>query len=257
MKVNYHCVTVEIKNVLNSPSFLFAIIFSISLLLCAFTNKICICNIIKLYIFLLIIIVLCVFTGYTYKKVRFGLDKCFTNRNNQDEIYAAVLISDSLSYAMVKNRISRSRKNRVVDMFVAPLYLLEKSFQKRNVDYEFVRGATEEDMDKYILDDKCQELYLVGHGFRGGFATSDKKVFYSEYQRILHKKQVVSQLHCNPFMCDDSKNLSLTEMIGIDIENSFLSKGYCTFVEITYYCIRQWYKSKNFLLCRNPLILRS
>lgn len=245
MKVDSHCVNVEIKNVRNSVSFLFITIFYLLLLLYAVTNKKYMNYVIVLYILLISIIILYIFVGYAYKKVRFGPDKCFTNRNNQDEIYAAVLISDSLSYTMVKNRISRYRKNRVVDMFVAPLYFLEKSFQKRNIYYEFIRGATERDMDELIQDNKCQELYLVGHGFRGGFATSDEKVLYSEYLHISQKKQVVSQLHCNPFMCDDSKNLSLTEIIGIDTKNSFLSKGYCTFVEITYYCIKQWCKSKS------------
>ena len=243
MPLNFNCVFVNIKNLLNSP---FILVYGICFL--AILIHACIIKNGNYFVVTFLIFIIITFTfsliGYQYKMYLFKEQNCFSKIITPNGIYVAILISDSLSDVVINSKVSRFLKNKIVDASIGPLYFLQKSFERRGIDYKIIRGASEKNLDELILDTNCNELYIVGHGSRGSFAVSNKKVYYSKYQSNNHKKQIISQLHCNNYKCVDNENISLTKMLAKDVKNSYLSKGYCTYIEITYYCFKQWYKSK-------------
>lgn len=155
--------------------------------------------------------------------------------NHLSNKYAAILISNNQSSSMIKCCVRRYWKNNTVNAATIFIPLLIKHFQKHNLNYKIVQSITKEDFNNIINDSDCDELYLIGHGSRGRFKLSETIVNYSEYINIKTKKQIVSQLHCNGVESAEA-NISLTELLSINQEDSFLNKRTNNIVDLFWYC---------------------
>lgn len=159
--------------------------------------------------------------------------------------YAAVLISNAISASVEKCCVKRYWKNVQTNSAALCIYGLKRYFEKRKIDYLLIQEVTKKDLDEVVSNINCTELYLIGHGSRGVFKTSEKCVNYSEYNKpeyTSNKKKIVSQLHCNGLeyaencIEDNKKNTSLTQILAINQKDSFLTEGYITLFDIYRYC---------------------
>ena len=78
------------------------------------------------------------------------------------------------------------------------ILLLIESLRNENKPLKIVKEANREDVTRLILDDKCKELFIIGHGSRDFLRLSRKeKLYYNEFKDRGITKDRVEQLHCN------------------------------------------------------------
>ena len=158
-------------------------------------------------------------------------------RENCGNKYSAVLIGNNL----------RFWKNISTHSFVYGLFFLIKFFKNTNKKYVIFPKIDMPNFDRFVLDDKCQELYIVGHGSKGSFRINNRTdendgiIYYSKYKDA-PKKIVIAQLHCANLISDEN-NESLVDSLADDKDNSYV--GCCTtyFPNIWWYCFNKWIKS--------------
>lgn len=182
--------------------------------------------------------------GVSYCNQFFKNENEHTVANNPTKEYAAVLISNAQSSSVIECCLTRCWKNVQVNSATAFLPKLIKYFENRNINYRLIQAVTKENLDEVISEINCIELYLIGHGSRGIFKTSETSVHYSDYNKTRYtdnKKRIVSQLHCNGleyaenYIEGNKKNTSLTHILAIDQKDSFFTEGYITLFDIYLY----------------------
>ncbi len=250
MKFSLNCYKIWIHNRLNSnydKMVLFCIfLFVIQLFI---SGKIVKSFFISLALFILcssLLFSLCIlglFCGCYYRKNLFKDDRTITRVNNKSCSFAVVLISNSQSYELGSDSIIRMLKNLLTNMNMCSVYLLCKYFEERRYNYILFEKVIENDLDYFIQNDNCEEIYLFGHGSRGSFVTSNRIIEYSEYIKYRKNKRIVSQFHCNHYRCDGN-NLSLTEILAFDKKNSYLTSGSTMFPDHLWYCAKLLLKAK-------------
>ena len=131
--------------------------------------------------------------------------------------YSAVLIANSGS----------SLKQKAVNLHGLSILFLILYFLTRMKNYKLIRNVDVYDVDLAIKDKNCQELFLIGHGSKGCFKIKkDVIVPYKDYRNEC-KKQIISQMHCNVIK-DELDTISLVDLLAIDKEKSFITKGIVT-----------------------------
>lgn len=161
----------------------------------------------------------------------------YINRIYEGE-YSAVLIGNNLSWC----------KNFTTNVCACGLYCLIEYFKNANNDYVVCQKINISDFNKFVLDGKCQELYLVGHGSKGSFRINKKTdendgiVYYSKYKEAPPKK-VIAQLHCANTI-DEENNESLMYLLAIDDKKSYVGCGAIYFPNIWRYCFKMWIKNR-------------
>lgn len=187
----------------------------------------------------LLLIVSCTPLSYIGKRYckQFFMDRneYYEPTNHFSNKYAAILISNNQTSSMIKCCVRRYWKNSTVNAATVFIPLLIKHFQNHSMNYKIVQSVTQEDFNCNIYDSDCDELYLIGHGSRGRFKLSETIVNYSDYTNIKTKKQIVSQLHCNGVECTEA-NISLTELLSTNQEDSFLNKRTNNIMDLFRYC---------------------
>jgi hypothetical protein len=177
------------------------------------------------------------FCGYLFRKYLFHGYKKITRENDDNNKFAAILISNSVSDKSEFNWWQRTWKNFLTNINICSVYFLCRSLEVRKCNYCIVEKILKEDLDNVIKDEKYQEIYIFGHGSKGSLITSDEIICYSKYAKCGKTKQIVSQFHCNHSKYEKD-NLSLTEILALDEKNSYLTNGYGTFPEHLCYCIK-------------------
>lgn len=205
-------------------------------------------NIFTLALMLLLSIVLVLsivlgFMGYgCHRGQRYLNDKFLQNNEyihgNCDSEYSAILIGNNVSWS----------KKISVNMSICGLKYLEQNFENTHKDYKIFQKIDKSCFHTIVSDSKCQELYILGHGSKGTFAVSSDKsqddwqINYFEYKNQ-RKKRIIAQLHCAAIH-HERNNVSLVDLLAIDVENSYVGNGYATFIEVWRYCIKMLKKSK-------------
>lgn len=156
---------------------------------------------------------------------------------NCDEEYSAVLIGNNLSWV----------KNIFTIPSVCGLYFLEKYFKKTNKNYKIIQKIEKSDFNKIVADDKCKELYLIGHGSKGLFGIGNNTneiieiIDYSKYSES-PKKRIIAQLHC-AHIKNENNNESLMDLLAIDKKNSYVGNGRIIPSNVWLYCFIMWIRS--------------
>ena len=149
------------------------------------------------------------------------IDK-ITNNNKcdcGDNEYSVVLIGNNLSWF----------KNNDTYVGACGLYFLIEYFKDTNKQYIVCQKINKSIFDRFVLDDKCQELYVLGHGSKGSFRMNKKTddddglLYYSEYKNET-KKRVIGQIHCANTVIGEN-NESLVDLLAIDTDNSYVGSG--------------------------------
>lgn len=246
MKFSLNCCKIHIRNELNSLYYkvtLFCIfLFVIGSLISGNILKSFLTSLALLFLFISLLILLSIvgfLCGSFYRIHLFKDSKTTTRKNNTKDTFVAVLISNSQSRELGSNPMKRMLKNCVTNMNMCSVYILSKYFRERKCNYVLLEKVTEQDLDNIIEDRDCEEIYLIGHGSRGSFVTSNKIVEYSKYINCGGSKRIVSQLHCNHYRCEGN-NLSLTEILALEKDNSYLTSGYSIFLEHLWYYSKLW-----------------
>lgn len=158
------------------------------------------------------------------------LEKC----DPEDNEYSVVLIGNNLSWF----------KNNDTHVGACGLYFLIKYFKNTNKHYVICQKVEKSHFDKFILDDKCQELYIIGHGSKNSFRINiktdedDGNIYYSEYKDA-PEKRVIAQLHC-AHNAIDKKNDSLVDLLVTDKGKSYVGSGYIYFFNEWWYYLNTW-----------------
>ena len=167
------------------------------------------------------------------------LDKITTLKNESicgsyDNKYSVVLIGNNLQWW----------KNISTHAFVHGSFFLKKYFKNTNKNYVILPKIDMADFDRYVLDDKCQELYLVGHGSKGSFRINEERdendgiIYYSKYKDA-PKKRIIAQLHCANLKSGEN-NESLVDLLATDKDNSYVGCGTIYFPNEWWYCFKMW-----------------
>lgn len=183
------------------------------------------------------------FMGYGYHRGQRYLNDKFLQNNeyihgNCDGEYSAILIGNNVSWS----------KKISVNMCICGLKYLEEHFKNTHKDYKIFQKIDTSCFHTIVSDNKCQELYILGHGSKGTFAVSSDKsqddwqINYLKYKNQ-RKKRIIAQLHCAATH-HERNNVSLVDLLAIDVENSYVGNGYATFIEVWWYCIKMLKKSK-------------
>ena len=146
------------------------------------------------------------FVGYMY------IDKIATCKNvanygSEDNEYSAVLIGNNLKWF----------KNIGTLVGACGLYLLIKHFKNAKKQYIICQKVDKSHFDKFVLDDKCQELYILGHGSKRNFGINKKtdgndgNIYYSKY-KTAPKKRIIAQMHCAHTVIGEN-NESLVDLL--------------------------------------------
>ena len=159
------------------------------------------------------------------------IDMCKYEKNyrGDDDEYSAVLIGNNLSCI----------KNIFTNEGACGLYLLIKYFKNTNEHYIICQKVDKSDFDEFVLNENCQELYILGHGSKNSFKMKNgTNVDYLEYKgKTKHKKRVVAQLHCASSKIGDE---SLVDILEADKNNSYVGHGYIFSLNIWCYCFKMW-----------------
>lgn len=165
--------------------------------------------------------------------------KTFDNNNIDTTEYSAVLIGNNLAWY----------KNIITNVSACGLYWLIKYFKNTNKNYIICQEVNKLDFDRFISkEDKCQELYLIGHGSKGSFRINKKTdennglIEYSNYKEA-PKKRVIAQLHCANTI-DGENNESLVYLLSTNKYNSYVGCGAIYFPNIWCYCFKMWIKNR-------------
>ena len=171
------------------------------------------------------------FRGYRYIN-KIAMCKNVANYGSGDNEYSAVLIGNNLSWD----------KNIITNVGACGLYFLIEYFKNTNKHYIICQKVGKSHFDKFVLeDDKCQELYLLGHGSKRNFSINnenDEKIYYSEYKDA-PKKRVIAQLHCAHTVIREN-NESLVDLLATDEEKSYVGNGYIFFFNEWWYYLNIW-----------------
>jgi hypothetical protein len=196
-----------------------------------------ICTLLKSVVYLiaieLFIYSIISFIGYVCIK-KITLCKNEVNHRVDGDEYSAVLIGNNLS----------KDKNFFTNAGACGLYLLYRYFKNTNKKYEIRQKVDKSDFDDVVLDDDCQELYILGHGSKNSFKIKNgtNDINYSKYKgKIKHKKRVVAQLHCAGSKIGDE---SLVDILEADKNNSYVGRGYIFSLNIWCYCFKMWRKNR-------------
>lgn len=157
------------------------------------------------------------------------------NHSGDGDEYSAVLIGNNLSWI----------KNIFTNEGACGLCLLIKYFKNTNKNYIICQKVDKSQFDRFVLDDKCQELYILGHGSKRSFSVNnenDGKIYYSEY-KYAPKKRVIAQLHCAHNMIGEN-NDSLMDLLATDKEKSYVGSGYIYFLNEWFYYFKMWIKNR-------------
>ena len=174
------------------------------------------------------------FIGYKYIN-KIAMCKKLVNHGSEDNEYSAVLIGNNLSWG----------KNVVTNVVACGLHLLIKYYRNVNKYYIICQKINQSDFDRFVFDDKCQELYIVGHGSKRYFrinTENDEKIYYSEYKDT-PKKRVIAQLHCANTVIGEN-NESLVNLLATDKDNSYVGCGMIFFTNVWWYCFKMWRKNR-------------
>ena len=174
------------------------------------------------------------FKGYMYID-KTAMCKNVANYGSEDNEYSAVLIGNNLS----------REKNIHTYVGACGLYLLIKYFKNTNKHYIICQKVDKSQFDRFVLDDKCQELFILGHGSKRNFKINNKndgKRYYSEYKDA-PKKRIVAQLHCANTVIGKN-NESLVDLLATDKENSYVGSGDIIFLNEWFYYIKLWIKNR-------------
>lgn len=183
------------------------------------------------------------FIGYGCHRGQKYLNDKFLQANeyihgNCDSEYSAILIGNNVSWS----------KKLHVNMSICGLKYLEKSFENTHKDYKIFQKIDEPIFNTIVSDNKCQELYLLGHGSKGTFSVSSDKtqndweINYSEYKNH-RKKRIIAQLHCAGIH-HGTNDESLVDLLAIEKDNSYVANGYIIFISVWQYCAKMLKKSK-------------
>ena len=156
------------------------------------------------------------------------------HRVDGDE-YSAVLIGNNLSFI----------QNVFANEGACGLYLLIKYFENTNKHYIICQKVDKSQFDRFVSDDKCQELYILGHGSKRSFSINNENngiICYSEYKDV-PKKRVIVQLHCANTVIGEN-NDSLVDLLATDIDNSYVGNGYINVFNEWWYCFKTWRKNR-------------
>ncbi len=157
--------------------------------------------------------------------------KNLENHVVEDNEYSAVLIGNNLKWD----------KNIDTHVGACGLYLLIKYFKNTNKQYIICQKVGKSHFDKFVLDDKCQELYILGHGSKRNFSINnedDGKIYYLEYKDA-PKKRVIAQLHCANTVIGEN-NESLVDLLAPYNEESYVGNGYIFFFNEWWYYLNIW-----------------
>ena len=105
------------------------------------------------------------------------------NHSVDGDEYSAVLIGNNLSWI----------QNIYTNEGAGGLCLLKKYFKNTNKNYIICQKVGKSQFDRFVLDDKCQELYILGHGSKRSFSVNnenDGKIYYSEYKDAPKKESL-------------------------------------------------------------------
>jgi hypothetical protein len=98
--------------------------------------------------------------------------------------------------------------------------LLIEYLRHRNKPLKIIKNAERKDLEKMVYDNKCRELYIVGHGGHWYLRINKKdKIVYSDFMGAGSKERV-EQLHCDhiyifPFLHrKKEKKPSLAEVLN-------------------------------------------
>ena len=191
-----------------------------------------------IFIVLLIIesiisVILDVFFSIMGKRYIDKLTMCENGVNHgiDDGEYAAVIVGNNLS----------SIKNMFTNEGACGLFLLIKYFENTNKHYIICQVVDKFQFDRFVSDDKCQELYILGHGSKRSFTINsgnDGIIYYSEYKDA-PKKRVIVQLHCAITVTGEN-NESLVDLLANDIENSYVGTGLINVFNVLWYFFKKW-----------------
>lgn len=146
---------------------------------------------------------------------------------------------DEYSAVLIGNNLSKD-KNFFTNAGACGLYLLYRYFKNTNKKYEIREKVGKSDFDEFVLNDDCQELYILGHGSKNSFKMKNgtNDIDYLEYKgKTKHKKRVVAQLHCASSKIGDE---SLVDILEADKNNSYVGHGYIFSLNIWCYCFKMW-----------------
>ena len=155
---------------------------------------------------------------------------------------------DEFSAVLIGNNLSRKENNLTNACGVVGLHFLIKYFKNANKNYIICQEVDKLIFDRFVLkEDKCQELYLLGHGSKGSFRISSRtnqnegEIDYSKYKGE-NEKRIIAQLHCANTVIG-GKNESLVDILATDEVNSYVGHGFIPCLNIWLYCFNMWIKS--------------
>ena len=173
------------------------------------------------------------FRGHMYIN-KISMYKNGYNYWSEDNEYSAVLIGNNLSWI----------KNISTYVGACGLYFLVEYFKNTNKHYKICQKVDKSNFDFVLDDEKCQELYILGHGSKGSFSinkktdVNDGKICYSTYKSA-PKKRVIGQIHCANSAFGNNIE-SLVDLLATDTDNSYVGSGTIYFFNEWWYYLNLW-----------------
>lgn len=143
------------------------------------------------------------------------------NTNNGDKYVGVVLTNNNIFDKIF--------------IYGSGISLLIKGLQKNHTSYKIIKKFELEEFNKFIYDEKCVGVYIIGHGMRHGLKIAKNNVLFYCNFKDAPKKEFVVQLHCNQYNGE-----SLADIIANNENKSYVSDGYRWIYDNNIYFLKQF-----------------